>query len=250
MLYSVEIPLQVPQGMQVRPDMGSIMQGALMEIIANDAAQELHTMQLRPYTQSIYYDHALRQGIWRLTAIHSYGYEEVIQPVLAQQSMYVKHRQAMLTLGKPLHVVQQTYEQLADQIFQPPHSPRGVDITFLTPTSFKHDNAYDMLPNIARYYGSLLAKWNEFATTISLAQEGLHEELAAHCRVTKLHIDSQPFGLEGIRVTGIVGTMRLQFWGNDMMRRLQGLLWAFAPFSGLGIKNAIGMGVIKTQLRQ
>ena len=99
MLYSVEIPLQVPQGMQVRPDMGSIMQGALMEIIANDAAQELHTMQLRPYTQSIYYDHALRQGIWRLTAIHSYGYEEVIQPVLAQQSMYVKHRQAMLTLG-------------------------------------------------------------------------------------------------------------------------------------------------------
>lgn len=251
MLYSVEIPLSLPQGMQVRSDMGSILQGALMEIIDDAAARQLHAMQLRPYTQCVYYDKQRQQGIWRLTAIHEYGYEQVIQRILQYHTpLYLKQRQAEVTLGIPRHSIQMTYDQLADQIFQAGRGPRGVDIMFLTATSFKHDNTYDILPNIARCYSSLLMKWNQFSPAVSLVQDGLADDLAASCRVTKFHLDSQPFGLEGITIQGFVGTMRLQFTGHDMMRRLQGLLWSFAPFSGIGIKNAIGMGAVSTQLRE
>lgn len=246
MLYSVDIPL----GMQARPDMGSLMQGAIMEIIGSDAAEELHTMKLRPYTQCVYYDTQARQGFWRLTTTHPYGYEAVIQPVLAyQQPVYLKKRQAEITLGKPQQIQNMSYQELADTVFRDSRAPKGVDIAFLTPVSFKHNNGYDILPDIGRCYGSLLSKWDTFAAGISLEQDGLAEELAAQCIVTKFHLNSQPFGLEGISITGFIGTMRLRFTGNDMVRRLQGLLWMFAPFCGLGIKTAMGMGAVKTKIR-
>lgn len=250
MLYTVEIPLHLPTGMQARPDMGSLLQGAIMEIIDDDAAYKLHRMQLRPYTQCVYYDKKRQQSFWRLTSIHLYGYTAVIQPLLAySKPIYLRQRRVTISLGMP-QVEQLPYKALADITFQGPYGPRGVDITFLTPTSFKHNGAYDILPDIGRCYGSLLAKWNCFASEISLEQDGLAEELASQCIVTKFHLDSQPFGVEGIAIQGFVGTMRLHFRGNDMIRRLQGLLWNFAPFSGIGIKNAMGMGAVATRLRQ
>lgn len=245
MLYEAIFPLTFSEPIPIRPDMGSIFQGALMEIIDNDDARTLHAMQLRPYTQSVMYDHARRKGVWRITTLNPYGYSAVLEKILAyDKPLYLRQRQVAVSLGTPV-IRQTTYEALGDAIFQAPQGPRIVNVTMRTATTFKHDNMYDILPSMERCYGSLLAKWNTFSTTSTLEQAGLAADLSQYCRLVKYHLDSQVFGLEGIRINGFVGTMRLRFSGNDMVRRLQGLLWAFAPYSGLGIKTAMGMGAVE-----
>lgn len=247
MLYEAIFPLTFSADIPVHPDMGSIFQGALMEIIDNDDARTLHTMQLRPYTQSVWYDRRRQQPVWRITTMNSYGYEAVLEKILACHTpIYLKQRHVEVALGTP-DITHTTYEDLADTIFQAPQGPRIVNVTMRTATTFKHDDAYDILPSVERCYGSLLAKWNTFSTTSTLEQDGLAADLSQYCRLVKYHLDSQVFGLEGVRINGFVGTMRLQMRGNDMVRRLQGLLWAFAPYSGLGVKTAMGMGAVETR---
>ncbi len=51
--------------------------------------------------------------------------------------------------------------------------------------------------------------------------------------------------MEGIRLTGFMGTIRIQIKGSDTIARYIRLLLRFGKFSGVGIKTGMGMGAIK-----
>ena len=99
---------------------------------------------------------------------------------------------------------------MADTAFTAEQAPHGAELTCLTPTSFKRDGRYA----IVRY---------------------------------DLHTAS--FSLERQRITGFRGRFALHFGGTDSMRRILALLASFAPFAGIGIKTALGMGAVTSALQ-
>ena len=76
----------------------------------------------------------------------------------------------------------------------------------------------------------------------------LGRQLAENCRVVSYRLESRPFSVEGQKIDGFTGSLRLRFTGNDMTRRLMGLLLSLAPFSGVGIKTALGMGATEAEI--
>lgn len=53
MLTQVEIELQLPEGTKLNQSMGSVMQGVLMEKTDPDWAEQMHQMEVRPYSQYV-----------------------------------------------------------------------------------------------------------------------------------------------------------------------------------------------------
>jgi CRISPR-associated endoribonuclease Cas6 len=230
--------------------MGSILHGALMEIVGTDTAAELHEITLRPYSQCVYFDKEICMPIWRITTLHDEAYERIVQPLRdCDGNIFLKQKNYTVCLDKAVRFSECSYEKLANSVFQPEQAPRGVDVTFLTTTSFKHDGKYVIFPDVVLLFHSLISKWNAFSPRIVLSQEKLEYALAESCSMTKYDLHSLPYSLEGRNLYGFGGSMRLTFRGNDMTKRLMGLLWSFAPFAGMGIKTALGMGALKTMIR-
>ena len=65
MLKLFEIPLQMPEGERLHTSMGSLFHGALMERFPVELVEVLHRQNVRPYSQSVFFDRE-RGPIWRI----------------------------------------------------------------------------------------------------------------------------------------------------------------------------------------
>ena len=140
-------------------------------------------------------------------------------------------------------------EALADAAFETDEVSRTVDCAFLTPTSFKRDGRYAIFPESRLIVQSLLQRWNAFCPEIPLEEEDLASKLADHAPIVRYDLHTASFSLERQRITGFRGRFALHFGGTDSMRRILALLASFAPFAGIGIKTALGMGAVTSALQ-
>lgn len=248
MIRLLEFPLVLPDGHMIHSSMGSLMQGVLMEQIPGDKAEQLHQQGLRPYSQCVYFDKQAQQARWRFGYLTNEAYDVLYPPIANTDSVYIQHDEYSIGLKVPVKILDSSCKALADQIFQAEKAPSGCEMQFLTPASFKQQGHYINIPDLRLLFQSLLQRWNTFTDFASLAEEHLPEKLAEACQLTRYNLYSQAFSLEGRRIYGFGGRMCLRFHGNDMVRRILGLLCLYAPYSGIGIKTAIGMGAVNTKL--
>ncbi len=248
MLKLVEIPFTLPSKGRFSPSMGSIFHGALMERIPGEWAERLHAEGLRPYSQYLFYDYRERCCRWRLGFLTEAASSLLLESIGAPGELFLKQKGYAVKLGAPRLVRETDYDALADGIFPRKEAPRGARIDFLTVASFRQGGAYVILPEAALIFQSLQSRWDAFSPKIRLDAPELGRQLAECCRVTAYRLESRPFSVEGQKINGFTGSLRLRFTGNDMTRRLMGLLLSLAPFSGVGIKTALGMGATATRL--
>ena len=244
MLRTLRLSLTFPEAVRADMSMGSVLHGAWMELLPTDYVEILHGEGLRPYSQSLVLAGG-EQAVWRLGFLTEEAYQMAALPLLAQTSLFLK--QKGYGIGLCLEEERQSaYEDLADRAFHGAQSPRRGRLRFLTATSFRQNGRYRILPDAALLFGSLLRRWNAFSPVVKLEEDGLEEILAAASSWARYHLRSRFFSLEGQKINGFSGDWELRFHGTDMERRLMALLFFFAPFSGVGIKTALGMGAVET----
>ena len=246
MLRCIEIPLVMPENYHVHPVMGSVFHGALMEHIVPESAALYHHMMLRPYSQTVYWDAKRQRSFWRIGTLTDDAYERLIFPLQTIDTLWLQQKKWSVKLEGMQIVAQTSFEDLAQKFIKMAVAPAGAEWHCLSVLSFKQDGRYVILPDIRLFYQSLLQRWNTFSETMTLEQDELLEQLTSHCRLTKYNLHSQTFSVNGSTIYGCNGWQRYHFFGYDMLKRLQALLVAFAPFSGIGIKTALGMGAVTT----
>ena len=248
MLRCIEIPLVLPNQRRIHPSMGSVFHGALMELIAPDSAALYHSLTLRPYSQTVYWDTKRQTAFWRIGTFTDDAYERLILPLQTVDTLWLQQKQYVVSLKGIQIIAQTSFEDLAQRFIKAAAVPAGVEWHCLSVMSFKQDGRYVILPDIRLFYQSLLQRWNAFSKTVTLEQDGLLEQLTSHCHLTKYQLRSQTFSVNGSTIYGCDGWQRYQFFGYDMLKRLQGLLAAFAPYAGIGVKTALGMGAVTTTI--
>ena len=162
--------------------------------------------------------------------------------------IFLRQKGYEVRLGERKLLAESSFEEIADTFFLQETPPKGAEISFCTPTSFKREGRYVMLPDFFLICQSLLMRWNRFAKEIYLYDEDLTERMALACQLSKYALRSVPFSIEGHTIRGFCGTMRVRFFGTDGMQRILGMLFSFAPFVGIGIKTALGMGAVETRV--
>ena len=82
MLKLAEIELELLQNEKINSSMGSVMHGALMEIIGVETSKELHVENLRPFSQFVYFDKNKNQPVWRVNALNDWACEKILAPLM------------------------------------------------------------------------------------------------------------------------------------------------------------------------
>lgn len=238
--------LCLPEGQKLISSMGSIFHGALMDMLPEEISEVLHSQNLRPYSQFVHFVRSTEEQLWEFGTLTDEIHNIFLEVLLDKETVFLKQKGYELKCSL-LSSDFCTYEAMADKVFQGDKAPWGVRISFSTPASFKRDEEYMLFPDTKLIMNSLLNRWRSFAP-ILLEEENLAETLANCCSISKYELRSQKFYLEGRGITGFVGCVQLGFRGNEMVRRIMGLLMLLAPYSGIGIKTALGMGAVSTEL--
>ena len=244
MLTLAETELTLPEGKLLNQSMGSVMHGWLMETINSSWADMMHSIQVRPYSQYL----VVREGkpYWRIATLTEEAFDNITVPVMKTRSARLK--QCGFDIGLSPVTIRKTesYKDLEKSFFETMERIHHVDIRFCTSTSFKTQGTYAIFPEPQLLFCNLITKWNEFSTSSVLEEDKLTKHIAEGLSIVEYNLHTHPYSLEGRRIRAFRGTMRLGLFDNDMTARLVSLLCAFASYSGIGIKTALGMGGVET----
>ena len=251
-LKTLEIQFALPSHIKLNQSIGSIMQGVLMERIDHDYATYLHKQNLRPYSQYIFFSKKQHCLIWRISTLNQQAHDEIILPLLnLPYSVFLRQKQINLTTINKEIIYENTYEKLAKKYFSLSNNPEEtkiIDFNFITSTAFNSQGKYIIFPEIHFLLSNLLNRWNYLSNTDFLNDKTVLANLQQHLYVADYKLNMRPFSLEGIRIPAFVGTYNIGIQPNPTAQKIFAMLSEFAMLSGIGIKTAIGMGAVQTQI--
>ena len=242
-LKTLELIIAAPEGVKFSQSAGSVLHGVLMQHIDSYYAEELHKNQLNPYSQYVYFDRERQQLLWRISALNKQAADEILSPMfLLPEKIFLKQKNWELTVKGKNYISDTTYDDIAARYFTQECSYNAVEYKFLTSCSFKSNGEYVIFPGQQLLMQSLVKKWNAFAASNKLDEQGIAEKLAQEMYVAGYNMSMNPFALEGTRIPAFRGVYRLGLKNNVMLKKIICMLSEFASFAGIGIKTSLGMG--------
>ena len=135
MLRQVEFELNLPEGEKLNQSMGSLLQGLLMERTDSSWAEEMHTQQVRPYSQ--YVTVAEGKPVWRIQTITDRAFERLIYPLLSKNHYHLKQRDYDIGLSHFRIIKQETFSDIETRYVLNHEKIHHIHLRFLTSTSCK-----------------------------------------------------------------------------------------------------------------
>lgn len=248
-LQILELKLSPPDGIKLPQSAGSLLHGVLMEHIDRDYADLMHRQQLRPYSQYVYFDKQKNALIWRLASLTEQAKQEILDAAFAMPAeIYLKHKDTSIQVLVKEWGEAGDYDGIAEKYFTQDFPEKYIAIKTMTSCSFKSEGNYVVFPQNNLLFTSLVRKWNCFADKNKLDEQGLAFDLAQQVFVAGYNLSLQTFALEGIRIPAFRGSYTLGLKKNIMANRIIAMLCAYAEYSGIGIKTALGMGGVRTRM--
>lgn len=219
----------------------SNMQGILMEQLDTGYAESLHKPGLKPYSQYVL---GGVQKEWVVKTVTAEAYQKIIMPLLKEsfreftldkKEIKVKIQSKSLKTRRKQDLLEEFYSASCD---------RYLELEFITPTAFKSEGRYINMPDMRYIYQSLMNKYSASSEDMGMYDEETLEQLVANSYITRYHLKSAFFPLEGVKIPAFRGEMCVKVAGTETMANYAGLLMKFGEYSGIGIKTAIGMGGI------
>lgn len=228
---------------------GPFLQGLLMEQVTPSFGASVHESAFNPYSM---YCLADGQGglLWHVNALTQEAADNLILPLLKSSNVEVNRLKQTFSIQlKQLKVI--TESELTGIIQQVAASQGGstsrivMKVTFLTPTAFKSQGEYVILPSIRLLLQNISMRYAMFSNGTKEIDEETLDYLVGHTRLVQYRIRTAPFANvtnTGKNLTGFLGDATLAFTGPSMACGLFCMLLRFGEYSGVGIKTSMGMG--------
>lgn len=181
--------------------------------------------------------HHLDGTCWQVSLLGQTAID-ALAPVLQQAESFRldKHR---LTLPVAACVCDRI--DAPDDFFAQPL--RRARLQFVSPTAFKSNGAYQLLPTQRLLLQSLILRWNGCFPDCPIEDDGGGlERLAAGLLYTDISLTTKAYRIKGQNIPGIVGQISVENTLPDFHGALCSALLQFAPYAGIGIKTGLGMG--------
>lgn len=220
----------------------SLLQGVLMERLDNRYVEFLHQQQMHPYSQFV--EKTADGIVWHIQTLNEEACEQIIMPFFEGHDYFVlRHSgQTISILDKQIEAM-----DMSDLMMEFYHGQavRNVTVDFLTPTAFKQNGHYAILPDVRLICQNLMQRFSAVSSAIDMIDSEALEQITTNTFVTRHKIQSRLFPLEGHSLPGFCGSVTLRCNGTETMARYLQLLMIFGEFAGVGIKTAMGMGAMR-----
>lgn len=243
LLTKLEMLLQVEAEERLSSNIGSLMQGVLMQRIDPVYGEYLHRSELKPYSQ--YVSVQPSEVKWTLHTLTEQAETELIHPLLSGNFHTIhleKKKISMKVLSKTVTCL--TEEQLLEQTFFAV-CPRKLRVNFVTPCSFKRQGVYQIFPSVRLIFQSLVNKFDAASESNAVSYPELLDDLESNVMITGYRLHSTSFGVEGVKIPAYQGSLSLKLLGPQQLVNLVHMLLRFGMYSGVGIKTAMGMGAFQ-----
>lgn len=251
MIQTLELKLGVPAGVKLPQSACSLLHGVLMANIDSDYADFLHTQNLRPYSQCIYFDKVRNGMYWRLNVLDKHAQEELLGAAFAlPKKLYLQQKNIEIEILSKEYLLKTDYEAIAAQYFTQPLAGKYLRFEFVTSCSFKSEGQYAVFPQPQLLLNSLVKRWNAFAPSNRLDAPGVARDLAQEVYVADYSMRMAAFSVDGARIPAFRGSYTLGMKNNIMAGRIIAMLGEYAKYCGVGIKTALGMGAVRTELKE
>ena len=241
MITQYQITLSPERAQRIEPEWGYHFYAALLSLLPRDTGDRIHGSGVTPFSSYV-----TAQGSnvhWQISLLGQES-EEILSPVLEQQERYFLRRE-----NQSLRVMEMRKQQIRsveELLALPEH--RVFNLHFVTPTAFKSENQYINLPSVSLIMHNLLKKWNGcFAEECPIEDEdgeGI-EQITAGLRLADYRLSSSGYFLKGQTIPGFTGEAVLKCRLDGFHFTAANLLLHFAPYAGIGIKTALGMGGVQ-----
>lgn len=225
-------------------NISSVFHGLLMEQAEPDYGELLHQSQLKPYSQYLMRTKE-NQMVWVINCLNEEFYQKVgkklVDPELSQ--VFIRHKDLVVNLkGKETDFT--SYPELVAEHYSSPAKSRNHRLRLLTPMGFKSGGRYEILPDLRLMFQSIMRRFDAFSDGYHLFDKEALVHLTEHCHITSYRLSSSRFHVEGTTIPAMIGQWTTFVQGPSVMNDLVSLLMAYATYSGIGIKTAMGMGAV------
>lgn len=220
----------------------SVLHGVLMERLDTAYVEFLHNQQLHPYSQYVTSTEA--GPVWNIHTLNREAYENIILRFLdGPKTFTLRHNKQEVSIKS--HQIKTLEKSELLETFYHEQASNNFELEFLTPTAFKQNGHYMILPDIRLLSQNLMMKYSASSETVNMTDEEALEQIVSHTFITRHRIQSRSFPIEGAKVSGFTGHVTFRCKGTETMSRYLRLLLSFGEFSGIGIKSSVGMGAIR-----
>lgn len=215
----------------------------LQTMLPPDTADWLHEQGETPVSQFLRFDRVQNQLVWQISLLGQAAVS-ALSPVLDTLEILELNtgRIALRLLGKE----QISAEDLIARSQQKTTAPR-TELLFLTPTAFRQNGAYVVLPIEKLILQSLVNKWNAVFPKYPLDDADAFTLILDKLRIVDYSLRTSRYLLKSVYIPGFSGSLAISAPLPAPMMEIWNLLASFSAYSGIGIKTALGMGGVAAQ---
>ncbi len=235
------LELKIKSDKEIKYQMASLFHGVLMEHIDTQYAEFLHKSEIHPYTSHLEQQNS--EWMWIVTTLNDEAYKFIIEESLLKLETFTIENKGIQVKIIDKKLTQKDNDELVRGFYQGEY-PKYIEIQALTPMSFKQKGRYNFFPDIRLIYQSIMNKFDRISDD-QMFDEDILEYLIEHTFISSYNIKSMNFYIEGVKIPGWTGKIKLKLNGSQTMINFGNILFGFGEYSGIGIKTSIGMGAIK-----
>lgn len=220
------------------PAWGYALYGMISEKTDKAYAEKLHRAEGIAVHQYIHGSGMTAEWVVNLLGNEA---DENLRNIFMQDCFTLDHYQSTLTVQKR-QIETISEHDFCLQYLTIKEPKRQIKLKFLTPCSFKSQKRYQIFPKEEWLINSLWRHWQSYAKEVILDDDEVKAQLAEYTAISGYNLRSVTYMLKGQRIPSFIGTLDLKINGPDPLVCLVNLLINFGTYSGVGIKNALGMG--------
>lgn len=228
---------------EITRHISSLLHGVIMSVIDTNYAYNLHNSGLNPFSISL--TKAGDEWCWTVCTVGIEAYNKIFK-VLADESF--SSFTLMYKDGAVVNIIKKEISEipleklLKTTFFDEPSSI--LKISFNTPTAFKRQGDYVIMPELRLIYQSLMKKATGATNDSSFFDEDTLEALIENSRIISYRLSTVRFPLEGSKITGFTGIVSIYIKGPSLLKNYAKTLFQLGEYLGVGIKASLGMGAL------
>ena len=210
----------------------------LLSMLPYEYAEQLHEQGETPISQFLYFDREKEKTVWQITVLGDDA-AEVFCPILDGLTALE------LNSGTVDLLMQDKRQYSAGEFIAQARSEaarRWETLLVLSPTAFRQNGRYVIIPQERLIIQSLISKWNAAFPEYLLDDGDVVRLLEGGVHISDYTLRSVRFPLKSNKIPGYIGSITLETRLAAPIMEIWNLLLHFAPYSGIGIKTALGMG--------
>lgn len=214
----------------------------LLSHVSRDEGDALHEQGTRPISQYVRRDGENVQWVVNLLTDEAV---ELFTPILETETAAQLH-QGTVAFGEHAVETVDSAQTLIARARNLPENPRFA-LELMTPTAFKQNGRYVIFPQESLIVQSLVNRWGLCFPELPLDDPDAIQAILAGVHIVDYRLHTVRHPLKQTRIPSFQGRVILEAHLPVPLMEIVKTLYVFAPYAGLGIKTALGMGGVKIE---